>query len=1201
MHSKFREVFRFELIYQLQRPWTWLFFLVLIVLNFLMTRDATLSEALFQEFFVNSPFAIAKTTVFGNLIWLVMAGIVAGDAAARDVYTRMHALTYTASVTKGQYLGGKFFAALVLNALLLLAVQAGILLAIYLPGVDDVLLSPFRFAAYLNAYVFIALPTAFVATAIQFAFAARSGRPMASYAGSMLLIFMGFFVASVLLFKRGLGTLLDPIGIRFIVEDTSHLWTTVEKNYRLIRFEGIVAENRLLWIGVGVVFLLITYFRFKFQHYVPKKFRLKISIPMTAGTRSRIPDNNTEVNPRMLSEAIPAFGLSTHLHQIRAIAWTSFKSLAFSWTGFALLVFIPLVTFPVVIDQMATHSGELVPTTIRVINELAAPLSAELSRWVIIPAFIIFFAGELVWREREARLGEITDAIQGSDWAPLIGKFVGLGLVLFVFTAFQMTAGMLAQVAMGYTNLEIALYLKILFGFQLVEYLLFAMLALVVHVVVDQKYIGHIVAIMVYVFIALSSLFGIEHNMLVYGASPAWSYTEIRGFGNSVAPWLWFKLYWVSWAMLLAVVGRLLWVRGMHKTMSTRITASRKNLKGPTAIVGALSVIFILILGGFIFINTNILHDYLTESEMKSRQAEYEFRFGRYRNAVQPRQTHATLNVEIYPEQREVKISGTYLLVNTAEVRIDSIHVATVHDVDTRIVTFDRQAICVLDDRKLGHSIYVFESPLLPGDSTTLSFEVQTSSNGFRESGANESVVANGTHFTNSLLPTIGYKSSRELLNAGDRREYGLTPRPLIASLYDSVARTNRSEGIMFDAIVGTEEGQIAVAPGELVKSWKEGNRSYFRYATDGPIGNEWSFFSARYAVREEKWTSTDSLNRDVTIRIFHMPGHTEHLERMAASILASLDYYTKHFGPYPYNHLTVAEGPGNGTGLHADASMLTHAEGFSLWNPDSDELGFDFPFAIVAHEVAHQWTVPYANVEGAPVVSESVAWYYAMKLVERAKGPDHLEKLLSDMRQPHPYPPIRRGEPLLRGLDPYLSYRRGPFALYTLSEYLGDRQVNKALRSLLERHRPATAPLARTLDLYSELEAVTPDSLKYLLHDLFEVNTYWDLKTQQVTVVQSQPDIWQVTLDIEAHKVVADSAGVHTEVSMDEWLELGVFTEGKESKKPAYLQKHRIHSGKQRVTLTLSAKPARAGIDPNHLMIDLNLEDNFNDVKNSD
>jgi ABC-2 type transport system permease protein len=78
------------------------------------------------------------------------------------------------------------------------------------------------------------------------------------------------------------------------------------------------------------------------------------------------------------------------------------------------------------------------------------------------------------------------------------------------------------------------------------------------------------------------------------------------------------------------------------------------------------------------------------------------------------------------------------------------------------------------------------------------------------------------------------------------------------------------------------------------------------------------------------------------------------------------------------------------------------------------------------------------------------------------------------------------------------------------------------------------------------------------------------------------------VTLDVRARKVVVDTEGIETEVPMDDWIEVGVFAptqQGAESGEPLYLQKHRIRSGEQ--TMTVTSKPARAGIDPNHLVID--------------
>ncbi|MGB8193057.1 MAG: hypothetical protein WCF67_14105, partial [Chitinophagaceae bacterium] len=680
--------------------------------------------------------------------------------------------------------------------------------------------------------------------------------------------------------------------------------------------------------------------------------------------------------------------------------------------------------------------------------------------------------------------------------------------------------------------------------------------------------------------------------------SPGWSYSEMRGFGPYLGPWLWFKLYWTAWALLLAVIARLFWMRGKESGLRVRLRLARRRFTRPMAWTAGAALALILSLGGFIFYNTNILNEYHTASDIKKRSAEYERRYGRFAAMPQPQLTATNMRIEIYPERRAVDIRGTYHLVNRSAIAIDSILVAIEPGVETRTLTFDKAATLVLNDQELSSRTYKMVKPLQPGDSLRLNFQVIMKPHGFTESGVDASVTAKSSFFTNAWLPRIGYQSSRELISASDRSEYKLSPRPLIASLYDTAAPKDRGAGINFDAVVGTHQDQVAVAPGALRRTWTADGRRYFHYTTDGPIGSEWTFFSANYKVHETSWKNPDSA-QTVAVRIFHNPADTAQLHRIVQGVHASLDYYTKEFGAYRYNHITFVERTGNGVSMHADPSLVHYSEGFTTWQPDNDSLSLDMPFAVVAHEMAHQWTVPSAFVEGAPVMSESLAWYYAMKAVEKAKGRAHLQRLLNYMRQPYPHPPIRRGEPLLRGLDKYLSYRRGPFALYALNEYVGEDKINKALRLLLEKHRPEKAPLATTLDLYRELQAVTPDSLQYLLHDLFEVNTYWQLKTEGVTAKQTKAGTWQVTLEVQARKTVVDSAGVETDVPMNDWVEIGIFAHATNGEsKPLYLQKHLIKSGKQTITVTIQRKPGSAGIDPNHLLIDQDTSDNTSAVK---
>ncbi|GAB3493160.1 hypothetical protein GCM10027341_08130 [Spirosoma knui] len=529
-------------------------------------------------------------------------------------------------------------------------------------------------------------------------------------------------------------------------------------------------------------------------------------------------------------------------------------------------------------------------------------------------------------------------------------------------------------------------------------------------------------------------------------------------------------------------------------------------------------------------------------------------------------------------------------------------------------MSFNRQASVVVDDDQLGYHIYRLKNPLQPGDSVQMRFQVQIKPTGFSNRGVDAAIVGNGSHITNDWMPVLGYQTDRQLRTAQDRAQYGFPPRSERPSLYDVAARTDaqHAERMNFEAVVSTTNDQIAVAPGALIRTWTKGDRRYFQYATNAPILNEYAFFSAKYAVREAQWVPpspvsqllvqpSDVSAKPVTIQIFYHPAHDVNVERMVKSAQASLAYYAREFGPYPYSHFRVLERPGPGRGMHAEPMTIDYQEGYSLMNPKPD--GLDLPYHIMAHEVAHQWWGIYltpAAVEGAGLLVESLATYSAMQVVEETLGYEHLLRYLSQMRQEYEVPRSRAAPPLLQSNNAFMNYRKGPFALYALRNYIGKDRVNEALRQLLRRYTP-TPPLPTTLDFYRELKAVTPDSLHYLVHDLFAANTFWELTTKQATATQTPAGAWQVVLDVEARKVTVDLIGKKTNIPMSDWVEIGVFAPdetGKPALKPLYLQKHRIRSGQQRIRLTVPAKPQRAGIDPNHLLIDLELDDNTKRVK---
>ena len=69
-------IFRFELAYQLRRPWVWLSMAVLVVFAFVSTRVAIVPATLPQDFILNSPFIITAVSVFSCQIWLDRKSVV---------------------------------------------------------------------------------------------------------------------------------------------------------------------------------------------------------------------------------------------------------------------------------------------------------------------------------------------------------------------------------------------------------------------------------------------------------------------------------------------------------------------------------------------------------------------------------------------------------------------------------------------------------------------------------------------------------------------------------------------------------------------------------------------------------------------------------------------------------------------------------------------------------------------------------------------------------------------------------------------------------------------------------------------------------------------------------------------------------------------------------------------------------------------
>ena len=1185
------EVFRFELAYQFGRASTLVYFLIVlgILTPFLqmMSNGSSLDGTHF-----NSPFALMVAVVFGSMLALLIVAAFAGDAATRDVDVRMDSLFYTSPIGKRAYVAGRFLGAFAMSALLFLALPVGAIAATWMPWVDRETLGPFSLSAYLAPYVFFALPNAFVATAVLFGAAALARRAIASYAGAAFLFFFSMVCGKVLAPRMGwsVARLLDPLGYTTSLE----LWKStnaLQKNAFAIALDGPLLSNRLLWVGVGLAVLTLAYARFRMAHE-------------TAGSgwtllRSKALDDASGSEIRRIAVPAPrrVFDASTRVRQLVAIAARSFRELHTSraWWIVPFVVLLFIQAAPELARLEVGIPGPL--TTARLVGFLSGDTS------IFFTLLIALSAGELVWRERGARMHSIAGVTPVPDWITVTGKFAGLAMMLATTMLIFMLAGLAAQAVVGTERYDIRLYIEILFGLQLPEYLLIAALAMIVHVLVNQKYVANVLVAPLPIAIDVLESLGVQNDLLLYGSLPSWAYSEIRGFGLTLESRLWFTLYFAGWALLFALVTYLFWIRGEEDGVRQRLAIARRRLTAPAMAFGAVALAVIGGAGGFIFYNTHILSDYVTKAESERRYAEFERRYRRYASLPQPLLTAVKLHVDFYPRNRTATIRGSYGLRNHTDARIESIHIVTSSLPEETKVSFDRPSRVSLDDEDRGYAIYDLERPLEPGESLRMHFEVAIRSRLFQKYG-NPPVIENGSLILHRpgqaghWLPLVGYQASSELDHPVVRKRYGLPERPQYPQLSDvSLRHEHRgNERIELETIIGTDGDQIGVAPGEMRRTWMENGRRYVHYRTGAPVRNVWTIASANYAVHRAKWENPSAgAGQDVDIEIFHHPSHTKNLARLVHGVQASLTYNTKHFGPYRHRLVRLVETPSSPYWLQMSAfgGFITYAETFALVRPEDDPRNIDFPFAVMAHEMAHQWwghQLRPAVVEGGPFLAESLAWYTGMLVVEETFGRDHLERILGMMRAQYLAPNQPRRFPLLRAVDPLDSYRTGPFAMYALREAVGVDVVNGALRSFLAKfptHRP---PYPTSLDFYAELRAATPPSMHSLLKDLFEDITLWELRAEGMDVEAAANGTYRVMLRIEAAKLKGDGKGNQQPFPMNDPIEIGVYdAEGR----LLYSGRHRIRSGMQTIEIVVTRKPVRAVIDPDHELIDRKPEDN--------
>lgn len=1141
----------------------------------------------------NAPTTIAFFLIILSVIpGLLLVSAVMGVPILRDFEHKTASMMFTSPITKTQYLGGRFLGSMAITLFIFMGLFLGLATGYLMPWLDQEKLLPYNLWHMVKPFLIFVIPNIFIMGCLFFSSGALSRKLLIVYVQGIFLFIIYAATSEVMedWENQDLGALLDPFGINTNAHVTRY-WTVAEQNTETVGFNGLILWNRLLWLGMALLSLLFTFWKFDFNLVGNASRKQK---------KKAIKAVDTNTIERAATVKIPKVqqftGLKTQLTQLMDLAIFYFKWIVVQVPFLAIVIggmVYTIIGFFFGLGGM--YDVDVYPTTYRVLN-LLTPFN--LFFFII----TVLYAGELIWKERDVKINLIYDALPYPNYVSLVGKFLAMILMFVLLLGLLGLVGIAAQTVMGFTNYELGVYAKKLFIDDLSDWVLFGFLGFFIHTMVNHKFLGHALMVVFFIFTLVISELGFEHNMFLFASGSTGPYSDMNGFGHYFQPFNWFSSYWFGLGLALFALVLFFSVRGAESTMAMRWKLGKLRLNRSLITFGLGALTLFGLSGCYIFYNTNVLNKYQNSDDANAERADYEKTLKKYEEEPLLKIVGTEVAVDIYPTNRDFEARGTYVLKNKTNSPIQEVYVQ--RSVDPEVndeVTFKVPANISESWDNFKFYIYKLANPIAPGDSIEMEFVTKFQTKGFVESGSNTEILQNGTFFNNTYFPTFGYQSALELSRDDDREDNDLPEKERMRPRDHPIGVTENLLGgvadrIQFEITISTSPDQIAIAPGYLQREWEENGRKYYHYKMDKPILNFYSIVSADYEVVRDKWSNG---LQEVNLEIYYHKGHEYNLDRMLRSMKKSLDYFTKNFSPYQYRQLRIMEFP----------RYRSFAQSFSNTVPFSEEIGFmldvgeddvDIPFYVTAHEIAHQWwahQVTEAGVQGNAMSSETMSQYSALMVMKQELKPEIIQKFLKlelDRYLRGRASESKKEQPLdhVEGQG-YIHYRKGSLLMYALQDYISEDSVNLALRRIIDDWAYREDRYI-TSDVYlNEFRKVTPDSLQYIIEDLFETITLFENRTKEATF-EKIGEKYQVNLEISAIKYRADSLGNENKIPINDWIDIGVYGQDEQGEdKLIYLQKHKINQEEMHFEIEVNEPPIKAGIDPINKLIDRNPDDN--------
>jgi ABC-2 type transport system permease protein len=877
---------------------------------------------------------------------------------------------------------------------------------------------------------------------------------------------------------------------------------------------------------------VVAYRKFNFQQFASQK----------AGSNTKKQPPITLVAAQQLSIqalALPVIDYGHTRWQQLVMSWrlsaSDFRYIVFSWPFVSILVAGFLLVYFQQVNMNPMYGFELLPTTERMLRVPMFIFSFVLN------LLTFLYMGVLLYRASLSRMDALIDTVPQPDWVLLLSRLWAVFRMQFLLLTLIALGGLITQAIKGYYHFELWHYAFELYILQLVHFMIWACLAMFVHTLFKNMYLSFFLLLLTPLAATGLNEVGkfmnwsfLSENILQFNAVPGFvvgfDYSAFDQYGSTLAVFFAFKAYWLALAIIFLLLALLWWKRGLTFSWAERWSVVKSRYQGALAHWTIIALVVFLSLGSTLYYQTHDVDPIsFTQEDEEAISAHNEKNYGHLVQTIQPKLVSADIQLNLYPESRDYQANGQLFFVNKVAQAIDTILVARSFK---EITTYEiSQAHRILSKDSLMHfDVLLLDESLKTGDTLRLDFSMRNYPNTLLHN--NSRVRTNGTFILANILPQLGVRNAF-LRNPEKRAKYGLGERivpdqlPTDTSLLGYTFADNTMDWIYYNTIISTAADQQAFSMGTLKSSWFEGERRYFHYQSDGPISNTISWMSGRYVKQLDEAAGT-------TIELYHEATHPTY-EQLLQGLKASLEYCGDHFGKLQFDTVRLVEYPQTaGTYATVNGNLIPYSEALFLCDVDHEKNDvFNFPFFVSAHEMAHAWwghRVDPAHVRGGKLVTEALADYLAIKISEKEFGKERARQILGNFHRLYLSQRASEGKEsplIIAGLEQdYLNYRKGSLAFYALSEYLGEAELNAILAHYERVKRNAPPPYPTSLDLLDTIAAIVPDSLQYVLYDLFETITLYDNSINEVKITPLKNGKYQLDIDFSIRKFRSDTNG---------------------------------------------------------------------------